>query len=202
MIEMRWQLRSGDNSHLISVNNSSAQWYMLLTTDFWKVHAMWNEWTQYILTFETQIGNSSYYSSDKVCLNCREDEQPEREQGVPAGSDDRGLHHRGADTLPHQHHQQGPGEKDEKETSVTMTWSPQAREIGYGDKSCFSNDSMVAPGVNCSDIKEEAECGDQEGCYWHYNGLGIEYQVTNRVIWILLPLPTQFSENNVIMYIK
>ena len=43
-------------------------------------------------------------------LNWFEDEQPEREQGVPAGADDRSLHRGGAHPLPHQHHQQGPGE--------------------------------------------------------------------------------------------
>ena len=55
----------------------------------------------------------------------------------------------------------------------------QAREIGYGEKSCFTNDSVTqtTPGVNCTDIEEEEICGAQESCYWHYNGLGIEYQV-------------------------
>lgn len=70
---------------------------------------------------------------------------------------------------------------------INTTSKAQAREIGYGDKSCFSNDSVAAaPGVNCSDIKEEAACGDKEGCYWHYSGLGIEYQVLAGPAFILV----------------
>ena len=37
--------------------------------------------------------------------------------------------------------------------------------------------TQTTPGVNCTDIEEEERCSAQESCYWHYNGLGIEYQV-------------------------
>ena len=71
----------------------------------------------------------------------------------------------------------------DREETLNHNWAPtllhQAREIGYGEKSCFTNDSVTqtTPGVNCTDIEEEEICGAQESCYWHYNGLGIEYQV-------------------------
>lgn len=70
---------------------------------------------------------------------------------------------------------------------VNTTSKSQAREIGYGEKSCFTNDSVIeAESVNCTDLEEEDACSLATGCYWQYNGLGIDYQVLAGPAFILV----------------
>ena len=65
---------------------------------------------------------------------------------------------------------------------VNTTSRALARDLQFGDLSCFNNET-AGPGtgeestVNCTSLKEEADCVEQAQCYWHYNGLGLQYQV-------------------------
>ena len=64
---------------------------------------------------------------------------------------------------------------------INTTSRAVAREVEFGDQSCFKNETIVGGeelSVNCSSLKNETECVSQPECYWHYNGLGLQYQVT------------------------
>jgi len=65
---------------------------------------------------------------------------------------------------------------------INTTSREVAREIEYGEKSCFPNKTItetMAPDdkVNCTSFKNESDCTSQVSCYWDFNGLGIDYQV-------------------------
>ena len=66
---------------------------------------------------------------------------------------------------------------------INTTSRAVAREIEYGEMSCFRNESFPVSDVaeevivNCTDIKNETDCGLTDVCHWTYNGLGIQYQV-------------------------
>ena len=66
---------------------------------------------------------------------------------------------------------------------VNTTSRALARDLQFGDLSCFKNETAVTGEeeeilVNCTSLKEEKDCVDQSQCYWHYNGLGLQYQVS------------------------
>ena len=66
---------------------------------------------------------------------------------------------------------------------VNTTSRALARDLQFGDLSCFKNETAVTGeeeeiSVNCTSLKEEKDCVDQSQCYWHYNGLGLQYQVS------------------------
>jgi len=75
---------------------------------------------------------------------------------------------------------------------INTTSRAVAREIQYGERSCFENttaaqtEDTTAEAANCSSLEEEAECVGRQGCYWHYNGLGIDYQVLAGPAFILV----------------
>eukprot|EP00092_Neocalanus_flemingeri_P055973 GFUD01066284.1.p1 GENE.GFUD01066284.1~~GFUD01066284.1.p1 ORF type:complete len:509 (-),score=75.50 GFUD01066284.1:55-1581(-) len=65
---------------------------------------------------------------------------------------------------------------------INTTGREVARDIHFGDKSCFFNDSYADPSEdkssnNCSMVKDQKECTEVEYCSWEYSGLGIEYQI-------------------------
>ena len=65
---------------------------------------------------------------------------------------------------------------------INTTSRALARDLEFGDQSCFKNETAVVVtseevSVNCSSLKNETDCVREEGCYWHYNGLGLQYQV-------------------------
>ena len=65
---------------------------------------------------------------------------------------------------------------------VNTTSRALARDLQFGDLSCFKNETAVTGeeeeiSVNCTSLKEEKDCVGQTQCYWHYNGLGLQYQV-------------------------
>ena len=66
---------------------------------------------------------------------------------------------------------------------VNTTSRALARDLQFGDLSCFKNETAVTGEeeeilVNCTSLKEEKDCVEQSQCYWHYNGLGLQYQVS------------------------
>ena len=66
---------------------------------------------------------------------------------------------------------------------VNTTSRALARDLQFGDLSCFNNqtaDTSEESQVNCTSLKEEKDCVAQTQCYWHYNGLGLQYQVRER----------------------
>lgn len=75
---------------------------------------------------------------------------------------------------------------------INTTSRAVAREVEFGDQSCFKNQTNVSSNekaVNCTDLKNETECVSQAECYWHYNGLGLQYQVSG-LSWTR-PTPSQ-----------
>jgi len=68
---------------------------------------------------------------------------------------------------------------------INTTSRAVAREIGYGEMSCFKNETIAdvggddgdETGVICSEIKNETDCALADNCHWSFNGLGIQYQV-------------------------
>ena len=63
---------------------------------------------------------------------------------------------------------------------VNTTSRALARDLEFGDLSCFKNETAGSSeeiSVNCTSLKEEKDCVEQAQCYWHYNGLGLQYQV-------------------------
>ena len=76
--------------------------------------------------------------------------------------------------------------------NITVTMSQIFREIQYGERSCFENTTaaQTEEAANCSSLEEEAECVGRPGCYWHYNGLGIDYQVNQHPVFNVVPLAT------------
>jgi len=63
---------------------------------------------------------------------------------------------------------------------INTTSRAVARDIGFGDKGCFKNKSMVETQdiqVNCTELKNETECLAQPVCYYDYSGTGYEYQL-------------------------
>jgi len=65
---------------------------------------------------------------------------------------------------------------------INTTGREVARDVHFGDKSCFFNDSSTGQNGNktsnnCSKIKDQKECTAEEYCSWEYSGLGIEYQI-------------------------
>ena len=64
---------------------------------------------------------------------------------------------------------------------INTTSREVAREVEFGEKSCFLNKSYVSekePDLfDCPESKNETHCGAEKHCYWEYSGLGIQYQV-------------------------
>ena len=66
---------------------------------------------------------------------------------------------------------------------INTTSREVAREVEFGEKSCFMNGSFVSDSERkadvfvCSESKNETHCGAVKHCYWEYSGLGIQYQV-------------------------
>lgn len=64
---------------------------------------------------------------------------------------------------------------------INTTSRAVARDIHYGDKSCYFNTSFpVEDGqASCGSFKDETNCTSDghPHCEWNYNGLGLEYQV-------------------------
>jgi len=72
---------------------------------------------------------------------------------------------------------------------INTTSRAVAREVEFGDQSCFKNQTNVSSNekaVNCTDLKNETECASQAECYWHYNGLGLQYQFLAGPAFILV----------------
>lgn len=58
---------------------------------------------------------------------------------------------------------------------INTTSKNVARDIGFGDKSCYPKDDFDDVNKTCSEFKNETSChGD---CTWLYSGSGIQYQV-------------------------
>jgi len=65
---------------------------------------------------------------------------------------------------------------------INTTAREVARDVHFGDKSCFFNETSSDPSENksnnnCSQIKDQKDCSGTEYCSWEYSGLGIEYQI-------------------------
>ena len=67
---------------------------------------------------------------------------------------------------------------------INTTSREVAREVEFGEKSCFLNESIVSVNddkedevFDCKEAKNERACKSDNNCYWDYSGLGIEYQV-------------------------
>ena len=68
---------------------------------------------------------------------------------------------------------------------INTTSRAVAREIKFGDQSCFKSETNVSGleiSVDCSSLKNETDCVSQSECNWHYNGLGLQYQVRGDVL--------------------
>ena len=68
---------------------------------------------------------------------------------------------------------------------VNTTSRALARDLEFGDLSCFKNETVGSSeeiSVNCTSLKEEKDCVGQTQCYWHYNGLGLQYQVKSQTL--------------------
>jgi len=66
---------------------------------------------------------------------------------------------------------------------INTTGREVARDIHFGDKACFYNESSGDSSShnkssnNCTQIKDQKECTRTVYCSWEYSGLGIEYQI-------------------------
>jgi len=65
---------------------------------------------------------------------------------------------------------------------INTTGREVARDVHFGDKSCFYNETSTDPDQNrssnnCSQIQGQKECTETVDCSWEYSGLGIEYQI-------------------------
>ena len=66
---------------------------------------------------------------------------------------------------------------------INTTSREVAREVEFGEKSCFANGSFVRnteedeEEFDCTESKNETDCVSEKHCYWEYSGLGIQYQV-------------------------
>jgi len=64
---------------------------------------------------------------------------------------------------------------------INTTGREVARDVHFGDKSCYFNESVrnqsQKNSYNCTKIKDQKSCSKVEFCSWEYSGLGIEYQV-------------------------
>merc|ERR1719270_3174029 len=67
---------------------------------------------------------------------------------------------------------------------INTTSRDVAREVEFGEKSCFSKETVENDnneedqGVfDCTQAKNESTCLNAKNCYWDYSGLGIQYQV-------------------------
>merc|ERR1719397_14770 len=72
---------------------------------------------------------------------------------------------------------------------INTTSRAVAREVEFGDQSCFKNETAVASdemAVNCTSLKNETDCVIKSQCYWHYNGLGLQYQFLAGPAFILV----------------
>jgi len=75
---------------------------------------------------------------------------------------------------------------------INTTSRAVAREVEFGEKSCFMNGSFVTKEeeekerFDCSNSKNESHCGSEEHCYWEYSGQGIQYQVLAGPAFILM----------------
>jgi len=75
---------------------------------------------------------------------------------------------------------------------INTTSREVAREVEFGEKSCFMNGSFVSDSgrpadvLVCSESKNETHCGAEKHCYWEYSGLGIQYQVLAGPAFILV----------------
>eukprot|EP00092_Neocalanus_flemingeri_P010484 GFUD01011295.1.p1 GENE.GFUD01011295.1~~GFUD01011295.1.p1 ORF type:complete len:473 (+),score=126.28 GFUD01011295.1:388-1806(+) len=75
---------------------------------------------------------------------------------------------------------------------INTTSREVAREVEFGEKSCFVNGSFVTDEeedkerFDCSESKNETQCGSEKHCYWEYSGLGIQYQVLAGPSFILV----------------
>ena len=64
-------------------------------------------------------------------------------------------------------------------SNLTLTLAQVARDVHFGDKECFFNETFTErkEDNNCSDVGDEGDCREREFCYWDYSGLGYEYQI-------------------------
>jgi len=65
---------------------------------------------------------------------------------------------------------------------INTTGREVARDVHFGDKSCFYNEASTDSDQNrsrdnCSQIQGQKECTETVDCSWEYSGLGIEYQI-------------------------
>ena len=66
---------------------------------------------------------------------------------------------------------------------INTTSREVAREVEFGEKSCFVNSSFVRDNqedkeeTDCTSYKNESNCASENHCNWEYSGLGIQYQV-------------------------
>ena len=66
---------------------------------------------------------------------------------------------------------------------INTTSREVAREVEFGEKSCFVKSSFVRDVIgdkeenDCTEFKNETNCVSENHCYWEYSGLGIQYQV-------------------------
>ena len=71
---------------------------------------------------------------------------------------------------------------------INTTSREVAREVEFGEKSCFVNGSFVKnteedkEEFDCTESKNETDCEAEKHCYWEYSGLGIQYQVQHRAV--------------------
>ena len=54
-----------------------------------------------------------------------------------------------------------------------------ARDIHFGDKECFFNETFKEKkdDNNCTALKDQTDCRSRDFCVWDYSGFGYEYQV-------------------------
>jgi len=76
---------------------------------------------------------------------------------------------------------------------INTTSREVARDVEFGEKSCFLNESFVSVNdeqddevFDCTEAKNESACKSEKTCYWDYSGLGIEYQILAGPAFILI----------------
>jgi len=75
---------------------------------------------------------------------------------------------------------------------INTTSREVAREVEFGEKSCFVNGSFVRDNqedkevFDCTESKNETHCASEKHCQWEYSGLGIQYQVLAGPAFILV----------------
>jgi len=89
---------------------------------------------------------------------------------------------------------------------INTTNREVAREIGYGEKACYENKTLVQSNgtkdvcdsseeeivehennfFKCSEAKNLTSCLEHSHCYWEYSGAGIQYQILAGPAFILV----------------